>query len=322
MRTFKASAIAVATLLVVFARQPLPHAQTSRPDYKALTFYVGAHEDDWELFRGNAAMNDIANTDTRVVFIYASAGDAGRTDGWWEARERGAVAAVRSGIGAAPATMDYVRANGHPVLRYTSRNTVSYFLRLPDGRYRYGDGYPATNNESLSQLRDKNKAITAVDKSTTYQTWVDFRQTLQAIMDLERLLVPADTHPLVNAPDYFGTDNSHEDCQQPDTCNSCDHPDHKAVADALRQFVSGTYDRVWWVGYDTRNRPENMDEPEGKLKAKAFLAYSTAVQDETAANGNSTEANLGEWMLWGVRDYFRTVNWDQPDPDRPACAGR
>ena len=321
MRRLSHSAFVLVAVVVLSGRQPAPHAQTAQ-EYQALTFYVGAHQDDWELFHGNAAMNDIATSDKRVVFIYASAGDAGRTDGWWEARERGAVAAVRSAIGAAPLTMDYVRANGHPVLRYRTRNSASYFLRLPDGKFREGLGYPSTNNESLSQLRDTGKAVTAVDKSTTYQTWSDFRQTLQAIMDTERLLVPGDVHPWVNAPDYFGADNSHPDCQNAETCNSCDHPDHKAVADALRQFVSGTFSRRWWVGYETRNRPENLNAPDLLLKAKAFLAYSTAVQDETTANGTPAIADLVEWTSWGGRDYFRTVSWDQPDPDTPACTGQ
>ena len=298
---------------------PTP-AQTPAAPYTALVFYVGAHQDDWELFRGNAAMKDLAEATTRVVFIYASAGDAGRTDGWWEARERGAVAAVRSGVGAAPLTIDHVRVNDHVILRYTSRNSASYFLRLPDGRYQFGTGYPATNNESLSQLRDTGKAISAVDKSTTYRTWADFHATLKSIMDLERGLVPSAAHPLVNAPDYSSVDNSHPDCQSSRTCNACDHPDHKAVGEALRQFVGGVYNRNWWAGYDTQNRAENLLAADFTQKGRAFFAYSAAVLQETTANGKPAEANLGEWKAWGARDYIRTVNWDQPDVDGPTCA--
>ena len=294
-------------------------AQAPAAAYTSLVFYVGAHQDDWELFRGNAAMKDLADPTTRVVFIYASAGDAGRTDGWWEARERGAVAAVRSGVGAAPLTIDHVRVNDHAILRYTSRNSASYFLRLPDGRYQFGTGYPATNNESLTQLRDAGKAIAAVDKSTTYRTWADFHATLEAIMNLERGLVPSAVHPLVNAPDYFSVDNSHQDCQTPGPCNVCDHPDHKAVGDALRQFVGGVYSRNWWVGYDAQNRPENLPAPDFVQKGRAFFAYAAAVLQETTANGKPAEANLGEWKAWGARDYYRTVNWDRPDVDNPVC---
>jgi hypothetical protein len=312
-----------ASILLAQVQEPVPRlqAQTPAAEYTALIFYIGAHQDDWELFRGNAAMKDLADPTTRVVFIYAAAGDAGRTDGWWEARERGAVAAVRSGIGAAPMTVDHVRVNDHVILRYTCRNSASYFLRLPDGRYQSGKGYAATNYESLTQLRDGGKPISAVDKSATYSTWADFRQTLQSIMDLERILVPSAIHPLVNAPDYFGIDNSHQDCQKPGTCNACDHPDHKAVADALRQFVGGVYNRAWWVGYETQNRPENLAADEFARKGRAFFAYSAAVLQETTANGTPVQADLGEWRAWGARDYYRTVSWDQPDGDNPVCEG-
>lgn len=294
-------------------------APASRPAFTSLSFYVGAHQDDWQLFRGNVAYHDLSKAGSRVVFIYASAGDGGRTDGWWEARERGAVAALRKAVGPAPLTVEVGRFNDHPVVRYTFANSVSYFLRLPDGGYRSGMGYPAYNNESLSQLRDRGKPVTALDKSTTYKSWGDFWQTLQAIMEYERARVPAMPHPWVNAPDYFGADNSRQDCGAPGSCNPCDHPDHKAVGDALRQFATGTYNRSWWVGYDTRNRPENLKGADLARKEELFLAYGAAVLLETTANGNPAPPDLEEWRAWGTRDYGRTVNWDEPDPDKPAC---
>src|SRR5215813_4072251 len=72
-------------------------------------------------------------TTKKVVFIYVTAGDAGQTNGWWEAREQGALAAVREALPSAPMTISVASFNGHPVLRYTCRNSVSYFFRLPDG---------------------------------------------------------------------------------------------------------------------------------------------------------------------------------------------
>ena len=291
----------------------------SRMAFTELSFYVGAHGDDWQLFRGNAAYDDLAKPMNKVVFIYATAGDAGRTDGWWEARERGAVAAVRKGVGPAPLTITVLRFNDHPILRYVAGNSVSYFLRLPDGQYGSGKGYPAFGNESLSLLRDEDKPVTAVDKSTTYKSWKDFVQTLHVIMDQERAQVLAATHPRLNAPDYFGTDNSHKDCGTGPSCNPCDHPDHKAVSDALRQFAGGTYDRAWWVGYDTMNRPENLKGPGFVHKGEVFLAYGAAVSAETTANGNPARPELEEWQAWGARDYARSVPWDRPDRDEPHC---
>ena len=74
MRARHAGPAMVSALL--FASLPAPQlrvsAQASPQPYSALVFYIGAHQDDWELFRGNAAMKDLGDPNTRVVFIYAS----------------------------------------------------------------------------------------------------------------------------------------------------------------------------------------------------------------------------------------------------------
>lgn len=329
MRTLRPTLAAalLVTCLLIAGRGPA-NAQSTAPQpaqrtaFTSLSFYVGGHQDDWQLFRGNLAYNDLSKAGSKVVFIYATAGDGGRADGWWEARERGAVASARKAVGPAPLTVDVGSFNDHPVVRYTSANSVSYFLRLPDGRSRSGMGYSAYNSESLSQLRDGGKPVTALDKSTTYKSWGDFWQTLRAIMEHERAQVPAMPHPWVNAPDYFGLDNSRQDCGSQGFCNPCDHPDHKVVGDALRQFVAGTYNRAWWVGYDTQNRSENLRGADFARKGEMFLAYAAAVLYESTANGNPSPPDLEEWRLWGARDYGRTVNWDQPDPDKPTCDAR
>ena len=298
----------------VSAQAPADSAITS------LSFYVGGHQDDWQLFRGNAAHADLITPGHRVVFIYATAGDAGRTDGWWEARERGALESVRTVLGPGPITLDVAEMNGHPIVRYTLKNSVSYMLRLPDGRWRAGDGYPSTNHESLSQLRDISKPVSAIDGSTTYVSWEEFWGTLEAILEHERSRVPDADHPWVHAPDYDGEDNASATCDATPSCNPCEHPDHKAVADALRQFVGGTYNRSWWVGYDSMNRPENLDGAAFAQKGRTFFGYAEAVAEETARNGDTRHPDLGEWRLWGSRDYVRTVAWDQPDPDAPVCS--
>ena len=302
----------------------LPVAAQSHEDRDVpvteLAVYVGGHQDDWQLFRGNAAAADLLAPDTRVVFIYATAGDAGRTDGWWEARERGTIEAVRAVVGATPVTMDVVEFNGHPIVRTTIQNSVSYALRLPDGRYAHGDGYPATNNESLSQLRDIGKPVSAVDGSTTYTSWIDFWGMLEAILEHERSQLPEASHPWVHAPDYSGQDNTSSTCDAEPGCNPCDHPDHTAVADALREFVSGTYNRSWWVGYESRNLPRNLTGQALAQKGAAFFGYANAVFDATTRNGAPQSPSIEEWRLWGERDHVRTVPWDQPDVDDPVCS--
>ena len=102
--------------------------------YSSLAFYVTAHEDDWELFRGQQAYEDLATSTKKVVFIYMTAGDAGHTNGWWEAREQGAVAAVRESLPVAPMTISIASFKNHPILRYTCRNSVSYASTAMDFR--------------------------------------------------------------------------------------------------------------------------------------------------------------------------------------------
>ena len=41
--------------------------------------------------------------------------------------------------------------NGHSIYRVSYRNTVGYFLRVPDGHWS-GDGYYETGFESLKRL--------------------------------------------------------------------------------------------------------------------------------------------------------------------------
>jgi len=62
-------------------------------------------------------------------------------------------------VGPAPLVVDVARFNDHPIVRYSSRNSTSYFLRLPDGRYRSGTGYPRIGTSRLSQLRDGGKPV-------------------------------------------------------------------------------------------------------------------------------------------------------------------
>ncbi|MBK8848309.1 MAG: PIG-L family deacetylase [Bacteroidetes bacterium] len=62
------------------------------------SFYFSAHPDDWQLFIGTNAYNDMQESNTKVVFIYVTAGDAGLLTGkvppatvpYYVARERGA----------------------------------------------------------------------------------------------------------------------------------------------------------------------------------------------------------------------------------------
>jgi hypothetical protein len=249
-----------------------------------VAFYVCAHEDDWEFFRGDHAYGDIVNG-VKTVFIYTSAGDAGRTDGWWEARERGAKATVQVPNPGQQPENTTVTIRGHFIRKFIYANTVSYFLRLPDG-YMDGSGYPSTNYQSLRKLRQGDPAypiITSVDGHDTYTSWADFCLTLKALMQSE--WEPTENHPTLNAPDYS------------DTWNPGDHADHLATAEALQTFVIGTYWQALWIGYHTQDLPQNVWGDNYLTKEALYNAYSDA----------SGDVKPDEWAKWGPRSYYRVV---------------
>ncbi len=49
----------------------------SKADYARLSFYVVAHQDDWQLFMGYYAHNDISDKNSKTVFIYTTSGNGG-----------------------------------------------------------------------------------------------------------------------------------------------------------------------------------------------------------------------------------------------------
>ncbi len=154
----------IATIgLCVFATLQAPAlraADSTRPD--KVSFYFAAHEDDWQLFMNPSAFQDVINGAAKTVFIHMTAGDAGLGIGWdgrkhpfYLARENGAETAIRFMADADDIPAERVAGqmtfNGHAIYRVAYRNTVSYFLRVPDGNP-LGSGYYDTGFQSLKRL--------------------------------------------------------------------------------------------------------------------------------------------------------------------------
>src|SRR4030095_16960183 len=103
---------------------------------------------------------------------------------------------------------------GHAIWRWVYQDTVSYFLRLPDGNME-GAGYENTGLQSLKRLHEGAiPAMTAIDGSTTYQGWADLRDVLRKLIDRERGQA---ANVWINIPD---TDINH---------NIGDHSDHQQM---------------------------------------------------------------------------------------------
>lgn len=158
----------------------------------APSFYICAHEDDWQLFAGQEAYNDIISG-KKVVIIYVTAGDGGlRMNGdglvpFFRARELGTQASVQI-----PAFMSGTARNEDGwftrMFNYKritvnkERNVTSYYLRLPDGNPG-GGGFPTNFNQSLAKLYyGQISYITSIDNTATYSSWNNLRFTVESII--------------------------------------------------------------------------------------------------------------------------------------------
>src|SRR6266496_4277289 len=150
---------------------------TSRTD-----FFIHAHQDDWELFMGDRAYTSV-QVATKVVFVFATAGDGGQNTAFWQTREQAAQAGIASLVTAGSWSCATQAINGHSIRRCVKGKAVTYDMRLPDGATS-GEGY--SGHGSMSQLRDGARAtLAALDGSATYASWADLYGTIRGIVDLE-----------------------------------------------------------------------------------------------------------------------------------------
>jgi hypothetical protein len=271
---------------------------TSAQATNTVAFYFGAHPDDWQLFMNPNAWYDVQKSSNKVVFIYVTAGDAGlglgnggRSQPYYLARENGAKLSVRFLADAAKAPETPVDSvalvSGHPIKRWLYRNTVSYFMRLPDGSPQ-GTGYVATAEQSLKRLHEGAiRTMTTIDNSTTYQGWSDFRTTLRKLIDHER--GPA-TNVWVNIPDT----NIEK--------NVGDHTDHQHMAQGVLEAIADLpwINKALYLDYVTADMEENMSSAEREIEVGTFAALSMGL---TALDHPSPWDRLHR--SWLSRHYFR-----------------
>lgn len=263
-----------------------------------VSFYFAAHEDDWQLFMNPSAFEDVISGAAKTVFVHLTAGDAGlgiglagRKHPFYLARENGAEAAIRFMANADLAPAERLAApmsfNGHSIYRVSYRNTVGYFLRVPDGHWT-GDGYYETGFESLKRLASgENDVLRAVDGSATYHGWDDLVATLREIIAYERgqaTLIQvnvAETNTRINPKD---------------------HSDHlmtaKAALDAVKD--SRCVRRVYYVDYASSRLPQNLDVQKRDMESSVLAVTLAGVQalDHSTSWHHYDESYVG-------RNYFR-----------------
>jgi len=276
------------------------HAADVKSD--KVSFYFAAHEDDWQLFMDPTAFEDVLGGAAKTVFVYTTAGDDGLGTGtggrkypYYLARENGAVNAMRFMADAdrtpiaesdGPLTI-----NGHPIYRTAYRNTIGYFLRLPDGDA-LGTGFAGTGYQSLKRLADGDIAtLSAIDGSTVYRGWSDLVTTVRDIIKYERARTPLIQLNVADPDAYI---------------NPADHSDHlmtaKAALDAAADM--SCVRRAYYVDYASSKLPENLNAHERDMESAVFAVTLAGVIafDQSTAWQHYDQSFVG-------RNYFRV---DEP----------
>jgi len=179
-----------------------------------MSFFVQAHQDDWQVHMGANAYDDLSSGG-KVVLIFTTAGDAGRDQDWWMTREDGARASVEVGVNAGPGgagaswTSAMASYNGHSIPKFIFGNAVCFFMRLPDGDGN-GAGFPKYGNQSLLQLHTSNTPMKAVDRNDTYSSWDDLVRTFVGMFISESQGMPTKVWHNAVGPGPFSGHSDHE----------------------------------------------------------------------------------------------------------------
>jgi hypothetical protein len=290
------SLVNAVVILAALSAAPALAGEVGRPE--KVSFYFAAHEDDWQLFMNPSAFEDVAGGAAKTVFVHVTAGDAGvgtgtsgRKHPYYLARENGAENAVRfmADADTVPAreAVSQMAFNGRSIYRASYRNTVRYFLRLPDGNPA-GTGYAGTGWQSLKRLADGQiDTLTAIDNSATYRGWGDLVATMRAIVAFER----------------GGAALVQINAAEPDArVNPGDHSDHlltsRLAVEAAQNL--GCVRRVYYVDYASSRLPENLDPQRRDIQSSVFAVTIAGVLalDHGTAWRHYDESYVG-------RNYFR-----------------
>jgi LmbE family N-acetylglucosaminyl deacetylase len=235
--------------------------------------YIVAHPDDWQLFMGNDAYNEIQDVQNKVVFIITTSGDASYNRPqpnlrFARSRERGVLNSVRfcadsKSVVDSTCRTKHVTINGHKILCYPYKHVKTYFMRLPDGCF--SGGY---QGQSLEYLHDgKIGRITAIDSSETYEGWQDVIQTMRAII----------TEETKNQVDISVNYQDHDRDYNPN-----DHPDHwfTGLAASQAAAVFPMIRHRGYIDYHVAEKPINLSGEEIAIKAGIFALADFGLTEE------------------------------------------
>jgi hypothetical protein len=167
------------------------------------------------------------------------------------------------------------------------RNTVAYFLRLPDG-HGSGAGFASTGNQSMERLAARRiETLTAIDDSTVYRGWGDLVATLRALIDHERASAPV---VQLNVAELDAN------------INPGDHSDHRMTAQAALEAAGdlACARRLHYVDYASARLPENLDAQQRDMESSVLAVTASGILQ--LDHGSIWRQYYHAWL---GRNYFR-----------------
>ena len=229
---------------------------------------IVAHEDDDLLFLSPDLLHELHDGDC-VRTIFMTAGDAGSGKFYWLSRRLGSEAAYSSMLGIQNVWNEQTVQLGQAAYAtiatpHESAQVSLVFLNLPDGDLR-GQGFPASDDESLAKLYDGAISTVRTVDGQSHYTYDELVHSLVAFMSAYR---PSAIHTQADAPSE----------QYPD------HSDHittgkittLAAAQYSEQYLSGAaaIPLTRYIGYPVHGYDPNVSAPDLEQKEAAFLAYA------------------------------------------------
>lgn len=150
------------------------------------------------------------------------------------------------------------------ILSYSYRNTVSYFLRLPDGNVD-GAGYPAHEYKSLQKLMNGEiENIRSADGTNTFSK-----------LDLELVI------SVLIKEHHVSTDLSIHIADTDPVINPGDHSDHLNSSKLLQQIAQSFPGSTLhlYAEYHTRTLPNNVFPNEYELSVGTWGATASGLSD-------------------------------------------
>ena len=260
------------------------------------SFYVSAHQDDWQLFMNPNVYESVKSENEKTVIVHLTAGEAGYGTGnneYYKAREEGSLRALRfisntfeSGENK-KGVYEQVVLNNKKILRYEYDGNVVYLLRLPDGNGP-GQGYPIHLNKSLQKFyREEVKNLHSIDSTALYKSKNELIATLKNLV-----LKEAGT-------DQIQINLANTNLEE----HPKDHSDHRTASLFFQEVAKqiGGLELRYYLNYQTSTLEENIEGDDLLNNIGTWGATCSGIGD----NGH-----LSTWDVhhnaWLSRQYYKT----------------